>query len=375
MFCVRGGERMKIIAFCLDSSNYSALTHEILVVEELVKMGNEVTIVGVKLPFGYNTKIPPNIKCYIMDLHTKITEEQIDLLLSEKYDVAFSSSFPGAGYINYIAKEQNIKSVCQVLDVPIFRLRFKQWYDEWIYTVNTLKNTDIIISNIKITSYLLNQLSNNELNDKIKNIYYGIDIDKIDGITIEKKEDYIVWVSRITWYKGLEILLYALACMENPPRLKVIGVGDGTEQDMGGVPFRLVQLASHLNLKVEFLGGLTDDEKFKVIKKAKLGVMPDISQSIATMFVLESIYCGTPCITTDLPVCRDRYEDTALYVKDIYNTRAWANAIQQCLDNIDQLTENTQIHKKWIMEQRSFKSQAKELMKIFEECVGDTNGN
>ncbi|MDP2672020.1 MAG: glycosyltransferase [Candidatus Daviesbacteria bacterium] len=360
---------MKILILAMDCADYQGKSHELLVAEELVKMGNQITLVAERIPFGYDVHVPENITFHVMNINGDLTEEQYNLLMQEKQDICFASSFPGAKHVNYIAKKTSSKSVSQCLDVPIFRLRFDHWRKQWEENVIELAKSDKIIANIKITKELLCQLSKTDISKKIDIVYYGIASDNADRIPEQEKDDYIVWVSGIRWYKNLEFLLFSMRCMDNPPKLKVIGIGDKTEWETNNIPFRLIQLANHLNLDVEFLGGLGDDQKFEIIKKARLGVMCDISVSIATMFCLESVYCGTPCITGDFPVCRDRYGDTVIYVGDIYNTKAWADQIEEVLSEISHYTDITRSKKQWILENRSFRSQAQELMKIFTEMI------
>lgn len=362
---------MKILILAMDSTDYQSKSHEIMVAEELTKLGNEIVLVTERLPYGYDKEIPKGIKHLVLPINSNLLQEELDVLINERYDIAFCTSFPGTKYVNQIAKKQGIKSVSQILDVPIFRLRFKHWFDIWKKNVEELENTDVIVCNIPITKELLLSLSENKLSTKeMPIIYYGINTEQADSVPEQQKENYLVWVSGIRWYKNLEIIMFALACMENPPPLKVIGVGDGNEKEIsGGIPFRLVQLAYQLGLKVDFLGGVTDIEKYKVIKKAKLGVMGDISESIATMFVLECIYAGTPCITADFPVCRDRYWKTPIYIKEKHDTGEWARCITQCLKEIDFLTQDANNKKEWIKQNRSFSSQAKELNELFERLI------
>ena len=358
---------MKLLILAMDSTDYNSKSHEIMVAEELAKLGNEIVLVTERIPYGYDVEIPQGIRHLVMPINSNLSEEQMNLLLSEKYDVAFCTSFPGTKYVNQIAKQQGIKSVSQILDVPIFRLRFKHWLDIWRKNVEELENTDVIVCNIPITKELLISLSDKRLSSKeMPVIYYGINTEQADSVAEQPKEDYIVWVSGIRWYKNLESILFSLACMRNPPPLKVIGVGDGNEQEvLGGVPFRILQLAYHLNLKVDFLGGITDIEKYNVIKKAKLGVMNDISESIATMFVLECIYAGTPCITSDFQVCRDRFGNTPIYVQNKYDTGEWARTIEEVRGHPDFAQSALADSQKWILQNRSFRSQAQELNKLF----------
>ena len=93
--------------------------------------------------------------------------------------------------------------------------------------------------------------------------------------------------------------------------------------------------------KVEFVGGVSDEELVKLYQRAAVTVLPSIDQSEAFGIVLvESMACGTPVISSDLPGVRSVYENNvsgfSVAPKDI---KALAEKISYVLDNPDKARE------------------------------------
>lgn len=375
-------KKMKILYLALDNVDYQGKSHEILLAEELARQGNEITLVCERTPFGYEENgSPENIQCYVMNINGELSWEQYDVLMSHKYDIAFASSVTGARWINNIAKKQKIPSVCQLLDIPVWRLRYKNWFEEWQYKLSQLNECTSVVANTKMTEKLIHKVTNNTFTKPIDIIYYGIASDNADKIQISEKKNQIVFVSGLRWYKGLDILLYSLATMKRHwntqdgefPKLIVVGVGDGTEVQVNinnnPIPIRYLDMITQLGIDVEFIGGVGDDEKFKIIKESKLAVYPDYSESITGMFPLESAYCGVPCLVGGMEINYDRFKNFALFIPEEqrFDTGVWASQIKRFL--LDIKAEVTESQKKGILENRSFISHAKGLQEVFEKCL------
>jgi len=190
---------------------------EVAMAESIANLGNEVTLVIEKNPY-VNDKKPDNINVIQMSLNDKINFTNMEILLSNKYDIVFCTSVAGAYIANSIAKKQNIPSVVQVLDVPVFRLKeifvlmgFTEWKDNWTeYFKNLIKSSCIIANTTPTVNYLKNKFGK-KIEDKLKLVYYATDTNYIDKISKSTKFNYdISFVSRLTFYKGCNFFLYAL---------------------------------------------------------------------------------------------------------------------------------------------------------------------
>ena len=135
--------------------------------------------------------------------------------------------------------------------------------------------------------------------DKVVVLPYGVSprmvatdptpVDDVDTLRL-------LFVGRLVYYKGLEVLLRALADGPRPrPRLTVVGDG----------PLRapLEQLASHLDLEgdVVFLGSVGDDDLRKAYATHDVFVLPSVSRAEAFgLAMAEAMANGMPVVSTEL---------------------------------------------------------------------------
>ncbi len=123
---------------------------------------------------------------------------------------------------------------------------------------------------------------------------------------------YAVFLGRLKYQKGVDVLLHALAraAMECDARLVV--VGDGEER-----PY-LELLCDQLGIvdRVQFLGRLAGAEKHYVLQQARFAVVPSRQWEAFGLVVLESYASGLPVIASDMPGLADliQVEKTGLLV-------------------------------------------------------------
>jgi glycosyltransferase involved in cell wall biosynthesis len=129
-------------------------------------------------------------------------------------------------------------------------------------------------------------------------IHPGVDTDYVDSIPDQKEENQIIHVGRLAPNKRVELILKALAKMRYPPNLVL--VGDGPLRD------KLVSLASDLKVPVKFKGRLSDYDKWVEIKKSMFLVTATSFEGSADV-PAEALYCGKPCLASDLPIIKDEY--------------------------------------------------------------------
>ncbi|HUR64692.1 MAG TPA: glycosyltransferase family 4 protein [Candidatus Thermoplasmatota archaeon] len=106
--------------------------------------------------------------------------------------------------------------------------------------------------------------------------------------------DYLLFVGRLVPYKGVEVLLHALAKLR--PGLPLHVVGDG--------PLRasLEALAAHLGVQVRFLGHVEDADLPALYRGARLTLLPSVTgQEAFGISLIESMACGTPVVASALP--------------------------------------------------------------------------
>ncbi|MEK6976218.1 MAG: glycosyltransferase family 4 protein [Candidatus Thermoplasmatota archaeon] len=105
---------------------------------------------------------------------------------------------------------------------------------------------------------------------------------------------YLLFVGRLVHYKGLPVLLDAVATLR--PRVPLVIAGDG--------PLRasLQAQARRLGLDVRFLGRVPDADLPSLYRGARLTVLPSVTcQEAFGISLLESMACGTPVVASRLP--------------------------------------------------------------------------
>ncbi|MEA3203014.1 MAG: hypothetical protein QOI63_680 [Thermoplasmata archaeon] len=109
---------------------------------------------------------------------------------------------------------------------------------------------------------------------------------------------HLLFVGRLVPYKGVEVLLHALAKLRPAPPLHVVGDG----------PLRasLEALAARLGVQVRFLGHVADADLPALYRGARLTVLPSVTgQEAFGISLIESMACGTPVVASDLPGVAD----------------------------------------------------------------------
>jgi rhamnosyl/mannosyltransferase len=109
-----------------------------------------------------------------------------------------------------------------------------------------------------------------------------------------QSESLVLFVGRLVYYKGLDVLLDALRLT---PRARLACVG------VGPLLPRLVEQAARLGIteRVRFLGAVPGGRLRSLYKSARFLVLPSVAPSEAFgMVQLESMAAGRPVISTDL---------------------------------------------------------------------------
>ncbi|MDB4904326.1 MAG: hypothetical protein JWQ63_3607 [Mucilaginibacter sp.] len=104
----------------------------------------------------------------------------------------------------------------------------------------------------------------------------------------------IIFLSRIHPKKGLEKLFEAISLLDISIKLKIAGNGD--EEYIAG----LKELAANLKItsKLEWLGWLDREKKFKELNKADLFILVSLNENFANV-VIEALHMGTAVLISE----------------------------------------------------------------------------
>ncbi|OLB91157.1 MAG: hypothetical protein AUH25_03270 [Thaumarchaeota archaeon 13_1_40CM_38_12] len=136
-------------------------------------------------------------------------------------------------------------------------------------------------------------------------------------------------------YKGVEILLHAIAQVKNLDVFFVL-VGEGDLKQ------KYVELATSLGIsdKVKFTGWVDDDTLIKYYRASDVFVLPSISTEVMPIVIIEAMACGTPVITTRIHGPMEMISDGRNgYVVDPGDPKMLASAIIDILSNESNLLQ------------------------------------
>lgn len=131
-------------------------------------------------------------------------------------------------------------------------------------------------------------------NYRIKGLQYA---KRQEAVRIQCSDVTVLFIGRLVWYKGCDILLKAFASIKSRRTLRLVIVGTGPLEK------KLKRLAKDLKLtNVCFTGRISEQEKMNRIKECDFLVLPSISKSEAFALVqIEAMAFGKPVINTNLP--------------------------------------------------------------------------
>ena len=207
---------------------------------------------------------------------------------------------------------------------------------------------------------------------KCRVIPYGISLKEFD---LDNKEtnvvDYlkkevptVLFVGRLVYYKGLDILINAMSDIK--ARLWIIGTGPLERE--------IKKLVAKLNLekKVEFLGSLNQRDLVCYYHACDMFVLPSIANSEMFGIVqLEAMACRKPVVATNLPtgvswVNQDGITGILVPPKDI---SALSLAIQKLIQNPSLCQEMGESGRKRVEEMFTIEKMKDGILEVYQEIL------
>jgi len=154
---------------------------------------------------------------------------------------------------------------------------------------------------LSIKSAAIIIVTTEELKKKTKELYRKDSIVVPNFVDITKflpsmvRENYLLYVGRIYWHKGIDYLLEAFVQVEKrfPLIKKLAGLGDIE-------CYR--EKAKKLGIKnIKFLGRVDYSKLPELMKKAKIFILPTVTIEGHPKALIEAMASGCACIATDVP--------------------------------------------------------------------------
>lgn len=289
----------------------------------------------------YNFKAKKELKKLLLNLDRENTVIHVHgwtkALSSSVFDIAFKMKFkvvltlhdyftacPNGGYFDYkenrICKRKPLSWKCikcncdsRNYTFKIYRL-IRQFVQNKIVKLPQKLQYAIGISDLSIE--VLKPTLNPNI--RLEKIYNPIDFDEKEEKIDYKKNDYYLYVGRISKEKGVDIFCRAITELN----LKGIAVGDGSEKE------RLEKEYPN----IEFTGWKDSNEVKEYMKKAKCLIFPSLWYETAGLTILEAQAIGIPCIANYYCAGREfiKEEENGLLFKNINDLENKILKIHEC---------------------------------------------
>lgn len=133
-------------------------------------------------------------------------------------------------------------------------------------------------------------------NSRIRIIPNGVDVQSIPMKLSWKRTKTILFLSRVHVKKGINFLIEAIAALKNELNgYQIIIAGEGENNYVHEL--QLMAQKNEIEDKIQFIGGVYGNQKWKLFQTADVFVLPTHSENFGIV-VAEALACGTPVITT-----------------------------------------------------------------------------
>ncbi|AEA46730.1 glycosyltransferase family 4 protein [Archaeoglobus veneficus] len=171
----------------------------------------------------------------------------------------------------------------------------------WVEKINdfliepVLEKADVIIATTR--SYAESSPILSKFMEKVEIVPNAVNVSEFTpGKDAGEREAIVLYVGRLVEYKGLPLLIKAMAEVQRRINAKLVVVGEGEDRKA------FERLAAKLGVNVTFTGRLPKDDVVRWMGKARVLVLPSFSRLEAFGIVLlEAMACSTPVLAANIP--------------------------------------------------------------------------
>jgi glycosyltransferase involved in cell wall biosynthesis len=200
---------------------------------------------------------------------------------------------------------------------------------------------------------------------KILILPIGVDVETFRPDETKKLDNLILFVGRIEKIKGLHILMSALAHLEIPTQLAIIGPRWDPKyvEEIERMCHAINENCVH---KVELLGSMDQQSLVPWYQKATVLVCPYLYETYSTV-TLEALACGTPVISTGTHILKQGSDGILVVPK---NPKKLAEAIKKLLEDKEMREKYGREGRRLIEHNFSWESIVKRLVRVYEDMLG-----
>jgi glycosyltransferase involved in cell wall biosynthesis len=205
-------------------------------------------------------------------------------------------------------------------------------------------------------------------NNKIRILHNGIDI-KTFCPSKKKEDNLILFVGRITYDKGLHVLLKSLSYLRSKIHLVVIGPPAWDVEYFRKILLQMEDENKKGVHTITYLGAQEHTNIIKWYQKASIFVLPSFEEAFAVVN-LEALACGTAVISTYVGGVSEvvKHNKNGLLIQP-NNVIKLAEAVQYLLDNKDDRARFGRYGRNFVIENFSYSVITKKLYRIYEEML------
>ncbi len=185
----------------------------------------------------------------------------------------------------------------------------------------------------------------------------------------EKEQNLVIFVGRITFAKGLHVLLDSLRYLKTKIHLVIIGPCDSDVLYSLTVKKQIDVENKKGSHRISYLGMQEHLVVAEWLRKASILVLPSFTEAFP-MVVLEAMSCGTPIVATDLPgisdIVRDGENGILVPKRD---SKKLAESMEYLLLHEDVANRFGREGRKIVLENYSHSKIVANLLKIYKEIV------
>ena len=186
----------------------------------------------------------------------------------------------------------------------------------------------------------------------------------------EKEDNMLLFVGRITYGKGLHVLLKALHYLKQSTHLVIIGPPDWDQTYYDNLFSTIVRRISREGKhKITYLGALDRADIIEWYQRASIFVLPSFYEG-SPVTVLEALSCETPVVATSvggIPEVIRNHEHGVLVPPN--NPQKLAKAIQYLLDDKDARTKMGKEGRKRVIKFFSLEVVVEKLCDIYQKIL------
>jgi len=186
-----------------------------------------------------------------------------------------------------------------------------------------------------------------------------------------KKDNLVLFVGRITFSKGLHVLLESLHYLKESIHLVIIGPSGWDTEYFHKI---LVQIGEENKKgvhKITYLGAMEQNDIIKWYQKASIFVLPSFREAFSVAN-LEAMLCETPVVATHVggvPEIVKNGENGILIPPN--NAVKLAEAIQYLLENESVRAKFGRQGREWVVKHFSLEAVVEKLCEIYKEIIAD----